>query len=300
LDLLREEQVYGLVFSNYNKSEEDSLRGAQRISIILDGKWHSDHHLRPAPGRSHVDFGQTVYFGPRLAKPQNVRVPPTLSADDLLGDFETPELPTGSCLRFVLHSTFGDAYYVGLDAIKLLDEAGNAVQVEPRQVSALPHSCRSLGAAYATDARLPENLLCGDGCWLAPNRVSLAGTPGEALLPEENEVYVFLEERTRLSQISITNYTKTPSRGVREVSVWLDGLLLARVRLRAQEAAQHLLFGPTRFKALRDFKVETQDVLCIDENTVKVKSKNMFETDPCAEGVFQALNTQRPTTAFMR
>jgi len=301
VDLLREECVYGVVFCNYNKSEEDSVRGAKSISIFLDGKWHSDHHLRPAPGRCHVDFGQRVLLSPRRAPPQMVRVAaPAISPDDLLGDFETPELPTGSYLRFVLHSTYGDAYYVGLDAIKLLDEAGNAVQVEPRQVSASPHSCRSLGAAYATDARLPENLLCGDGCWLAPNRVSLSGTPGEALLPEENEVYVFLEERTRLSQISITNYTKTRARGVGELSVWLDGLLLARVRLRAQEAPQHLLFGSTRFKALRDYKVETQDVLCIDENTVKVKSKNMFETDPCAEGVFQAMKTQRPTTAFQR
>ncbi|KAH8053492.1 DUF4457-containing protein [Aureococcus anophagefferens] len=92
-----------------------------------------------------------------------------------------------------------------------------------------------------------------------------------AQLPEENELFVFLDAPRRLAGVALTNYAKTPSRGVRELSLFVDGVLvsrnvLKRGRGRAGRGA-HVLFTHDRHDR-RPANVEPQDVLCIDENQV--------------------------------
>jgi hypothetical protein len=137
--------------------------------------------------------------------------------------------------------------------------------------------------------------------WLAPNLCSYAG---EAQLPEENELFVFLDAPQRLAGVALTNYAKTPSRGVRELSLFVDGVLVSRnVLKRADEVApgeaQHVLFTHDRHDR-RPANVEPQDVLCIDENQVRVRSKAMFEPDR-ALGKFETVDlAARPATSVVR
>ncbi|KAH8072285.1 DUF4457-containing protein [Aureococcus anophagefferens] len=302
VDLGAPTRVFGLEVHNYNKSPEDALRGARTLVVEADGAPLRTVELRPAPGRA-VDFGQLVSFDEPPAKPPGpLRVrPPVRGA--VLADYETPLLPRGSLLRFVIHSSWGDPYYVGLDGIRLVGEDGREIPVDARRVDAVPRSVRVLGAGFADDARLPANLFSGKRGvpWLAPNLCSYAG---EAQLPEENELFVFLDAPRRLAGVALTNYAKTPSRGVRELSLFVDGVLVSRnVLKRADEVApgeaQHVLFTHDRHDR-RPANVEPQDVLCIDENQVRVRSKAMFEPDR-ALGKFETVDlAARPATSVVR
>ncbi|KAH8050667.1 DUF4457-containing protein [Aureococcus anophagefferens] len=257
---------------NYNKSPR--TRGARTLVVEADGAPLRTVELRPAPGRA-VDFGQLVSFDEPPAAAGPARAAPLL----------------------------GRPYYVGLDGIRLVGEDGREIPVDARRVDAVPRSVRVLGAGFADDARLPANLFSGKRGvpWLAPNLCSYAG---EAQLPEENELFVFLDAPRRLAGVALTNYAKTPSRGVRELSLFVDGVLVSRnVLKRADEVApgeaQHVLFTHDRHDR-RPANVEPQDVLCIDENQVRVRSKAMFEPDR-ALGKFETVDlAARPATSVVR
>lgn len=45
-------------------------------------------------------------------------------------DYETPFLPAGQLIKMVIHSSWGDPYYVGLDGFDILDVHGQVVNVE--------------------------------------------------------------------------------------------------------------------------------------------------------------------------
>lgn len=333
--------VWGFGISNYNKSPEDALRGVRLLQIEIDGMVKGAVELRPAPGRGRVDYHQRIALiellssssvaGPTVKEETSpttsklkcgalvCQVAEAPSPPDILvlDDYETPELPRGALLRIVLHNTWGDAYYVGLDRLELRD--ANHKIIAPERVFALPESIRVLGDDFTEDPRVPQNLFRDENrsaeevsecsttsfatSWLAPNRISLPDSefPG---YPDENELYICLRKPTSLSAVTVWNYTKTPSRGAREMSLWIDGSLVARVRLRRGDDAlngQHILFTPERFKASRRATRQSdavQDVLCIDENQVRIRSRTMFDTDICAEGVFssQMQHTNRPAT----
>ena len=317
--------MWGLGISNYNKSPEDALRGVRTIQIELDDDVKGNFELRPAPGRSGVQYHQRIAFAdvgithPKrtvTARTRQVGTGPLYSSkSSILDDYETPELPRGALLRFVLHGTWGDPYYIGLDGLELRD--ADDCMITPERVNGLPDSVRVLGDDFRRDSRLPINLFCENGdsraqpspsrsatSWLAPNRISLLDSdfPG---YPEENELYVCLHKPISLSAITVWNYSKNPTRGAKEMSVWIDGSLVARVRLRRadQEAGgQHILFTRERFNVIRRAPRRSdteQDVLCIDENQVRIRSRTMFDTDVCAEGVFtsQMNDAERPATA---
>lgn len=305
--------IWGVGLCNYNKSPEDALRGARLVQVEIDGVCRGTIELRPAPGRARVNYEQRFSFAEITDKktsspPSSVCHVVASRFDDssiFLDDYETPELPRGSLLRLVLHGTCGDPYYVGLDRLEIRD-ADNKL-VEPESVGGSPDSIRILGDDFKLDSREPQNLLKGNlssSSWLAPTRISMPDSefPG---YPEENELYICLSKPVLLSEMTVWNYSKTPARGAREVSLWIDGHLVARARLvRADEACcapQRLLFGPERFKQARRQKrpLPCQDVLCIDENQVRIRSKAMFDTDVCAEGVFssQLNHLDRPVTA---
>jgi hypothetical protein len=110
IDLGREEAVSGLIVHNYNKSEEDTLRGAKMVSIELDGRPFKSVQLRPAPGRRNLNFGQLISFSG--STPRTTLAAPSDYSNNLLilNDYETlQKMPSGSYLRFVLHGSWGDA-----------------------------------------------------------------------------------------------------------------------------------------------------------------------------------------------
>lgn len=255
--------------------------------------------------------------------------------------------PRGMFLRLSLHSSWGDPYYLGLDALALFGADGQSIPLRPSQISAAPHSLKTIGFQ---DSRLPANLAVpppGDrlpvehsASWLSPLAASLGlnagpGGKGRGALAEsgENEIYVSLDRPTTLAAIRVWNYSKTPERGVREMSVWFDDLLIHRCALaRAEDGAgsaggrnedlqeegnsaggmgafcQSLIFtnDPKIVRRERPFVhycgSEEQDVLCINERQVCVRSRSMYDgPDPSAVGVWDTqrenLNANRPATS---
>jgi len=63
ISFTEEKTVSGIKFWNYNKSEEDSYRGAKLITISADGVFltpESGVLLKKAPGQDFYDFGQFI------------------------------------------------------------------------------------------------------------------------------------------------------------------------------------------------------------------------------------------------
>lgn len=49
--------------------------------------------------------------------------------------YETPRLPCGSLITFLLRSTQGDVHYIGLNGLQLLDESGEEIPLSAAQVT---------------------------------------------------------------------------------------------------------------------------------------------------------------------
>jgi hypothetical protein len=178
--------IAGLTIYNYNKSPDDTFRGAKHVALAIGRSWvqhpsstvaalggpspsHSDvFTLRRAPGDTSFDFGQRFHFGLSeggAGQPLQVRLvapaapclaalpaePPQIAASQLQllrQDFEVPpNLPTGHILRLAFSGTWGDPFYQGVDAIALYDAAGVRIPVFPWQVSATPFGIGAAGAA---------------------------------------------------------------------------------------------------------------------------------------------------------
>lgn len=61
----RAESIAGLRFWNYNKSPEDTYRGAKIVHVSLDGLCVSPPEgflIRKGPGNCHFDFAQEILF----------------------------------------------------------------------------------------------------------------------------------------------------------------------------------------------------------------------------------------------
>jgi hypothetical protein len=244
---------------------DDNDDGTRMGGGVGDGKNHHHHHLRgrmlfkyPAlktSSRHHPTMG--VGGGGGSANRDFRKAQPRPSAV-CRQDFETLHLPVGFVFEFRFVTTWGDMYYIGLNGLRLYDEHGHEIAVDPaRHVAAFPHSLNDRVlrdhpawaevGCNADDARVPGNLF--DGCnddalhaWLAPFTHSLRGATRTnprsgggggggggggplASYPLDNTLYVHFDEPKCLSMVKIWNYRKHSLRGVREFELWIDGLL---------------------------------------------------------------------------
>ena len=126
--------VTGVRFWNYNKSLEDAYRGARRCHASADARPLSPPEgwfLRKAVGHARFDNGQTIAV-PGLYQPTDPdsTVPaPSGAAGDapaslapLVPWYVMPSEPSGLLLEIRLLATNGDAYYLGLNGLALLDK----------------------------------------------------------------------------------------------------------------------------------------------------------------------------------
>ncbi|EQC32613.1 hypothetical protein SDRG_09926 [Saprolegnia diclina VS20] len=317
ITLGRDVLCVGLAVWNYNKSEEDTSRGAKAVHIFVDGTLVTTTVLRKAPGHALFDFRQFVH----LAEPNIVAISAPIGGYKthlVRQDYEPPLHPSGFVLKFVLWSTWGDPYYVGLNGLEIYNDRGQLLS-PPTVLLADPNGL----ADSPQDARVIENLFCDDDnntwdathAWLAPLASSLGQFAG-------NIIYAVYETPICLGMIKVFNYAKTPERGAREIEIYLDDLKLYMGSLRQAPPApslartgklqQAIEFGQPILFTLHPGLVEAekrkllycgaeeQDVLCINEGQVIVESKAMYRApDPGAEGVVVDL-LQRPTTAMLR
>ena len=246
--------VSGIRLWNYNKNLDDTGRGARVVKVFADGREATPPSgvvVGKAPGLVDFDFGHTVRLEPpgaggvqpatskggsdRRDKPADPWVnvlsaeayalfPAAASgphvAELIPQDFVPGVLPCGFVLKVLIHSTWGDAHYCGLTGLAIVDAARGELPLAPSQVHA--DSVRSL-KGNGGDARSADKLVDGvhdpdlpAHSWLAPFD---PGTPQTIAIH-------FCEAPAVIAALRFWNYAKDPTRGAKEVEVYLDDRLV--------------------------------------------------------------------------
>lgn len=234
----------GLRFWNYNSSVEGTYRGVKRVLVFLDQQRLSPsegHLLRKAPGPTKFDFGQRIRLKSAVGGGGLERIgtphiffgqsQPQGPVEGLVQEYEPPTLPCGFIFRFELTSTWDDRFYMGLNGLELYDQFDHVVPITNKQVHAVcvgdVSSVADLVGCQG-DPRVPHKLNDGvnntwddSHMWLAPFQ---RGTT--------NTIYIVFEEPLTLSLVKVWNYSKTPGRGVREMQLSIDDVLVYKGHLK--------------------------------------------------------------------
>ncbi|CEF66327.1 Domain of unknown function DUF4457 domain-containing protein [Strongyloides ratti] len=201
--------LYGLSIWNYNESEEMSYAGVKYLRIFANGKKIEDSVLlRKGPGFVYYDYVQDILFN---VCRRNINI------------FARPN--TKSVVAFIyqfrLLSTWGDDYYIGLNGIELTGRDGKKIKLKAQNIACFPESVNIL-PNVANDPRVSTNLILDK-----PDNKRTCDTWLTPLLPNNTvRIFVIFDFPTYISDIIIYNYSKTPERGVKDIVILADDLII--------------------------------------------------------------------------
>ncbi|ELU03431.1 hypothetical protein CAPTEDRAFT_135076 [Capitella teleta] len=286
--------VVGLRFWNYNKSPEDTYRGAKTVHVLLDNRQVSPpggYLIRKGPGSCFFDFAQEVAFSepmtPRICTKAKTSVKPSLILDETSQEYEAIEKPCGFIYQFHLLSTWGDPYYIGLNGIEFYNDQGTKIELTETNISAHPDSVNVL-EGISQDIRTPDKLIDGnydtmDGrhMWLAPILPNLL-----------NRVYVIFDQPMEVSMIKIWNYSKTPTRGVKDFALLVDDLLVYNGCLD--------MVNPNRKGILPtcDLPQRYYSILFTDDKEIRRREEHTLIRNQAGEQDVQLLNDRKVVTRY--
>ncbi|KHJ98906.1 hypothetical protein OESDEN_01115 [Oesophagostomum dentatum] len=185
-----------------------SYAGVRLLHIFINGRQAASNVLlRKAPGFVFFDFVQDV----SIDRPPSIR--PLMRP--------TTHSVYGFIFQLQLLSSWGDEFYIGLNGIELYDRRDERIKVGPQNLAAFPESVNILPSVEG-DPRTSMNLI--NGCNDTENAEQMWLTP---MLPNRcARVFFVFDVPVAVSTIVVYNYRKTPTRGVRHISVSVDDLIV--------------------------------------------------------------------------
>eukprot|EP01060_Flectonema_neradi_P032226 TRINITY_DN5086_c1_g2_i2.p1 TRINITY_DN5086_c1_g2~~TRINITY_DN5086_c1_g2_i2.p1 ORF type:complete len:1083 (+),score=169.17 TRINITY_DN5086_c1_g2_i2:115-3249(+) len=326
----KECSVYGVRIYNFNESLATTPRGIKRLRVHVNNVLsspQSGHYIRKAPGTtSGTQFSQTIHLSTLQRDFNSTVTGSTMNKQvsdavtrarlsskpfpkellDILG-YEPPLFPAAHVFRLELTGTHGDQYYIGLNGIELFDVRNESIPLSSSNMEAIPRDITVL-PNNKNDLRILPNLVDGVNSSSDDNHIWLAPyLPGTVSL-----VYVIFEEPVAVSRIAIWNYSKTPSRGAQQVTVYADESVIYSGSLKRApdigsddsiDFSQHMIFTNDLSVAGLDIiqsNPSSQDssggVLFYDSGKVSALEEEMPQTS-CGR---PTTNSKRPSMAATR
>uniref|UniRef100_A0A0N4ZEU0 DUF4457 domain-containing protein n=1 Tax=Parastrongyloides trichosuri TaxID=131310 RepID=A0A0N4ZEU0_PARTI len=199
----------GLSIWNYNESQEMSYVGVKCIQIFANGKKIGDSILlRKGPGMVYYDYVQDILFNKCRSNYGILPRPNTNSVGAFI-------------YQFRLLSTWGDDYYIGLNGIELKGRDGKKITLKAQNIACFPESVNIL-PDVVNDPRVSTNLILDK-----PENKKTCQTWLTPLLPNNTvRIFIIFDVPTYISEIWIYNYCKTPERGVKDMVIFADDLIV--------------------------------------------------------------------------